>query len=181
MVECWQGESEIEKMEMSGEAWVAGYAAIVATGALALEIRRWFESGPKLYVRARGGMVMIDGDDQHDNMLVVNVTNRGDTPTTIETLAVLRFKNRWKRWRLDATDSYIILHPQPAGSPPVIPSVLQPGHKWTGLGHDRSDVTGDIQTGHCWAAIYTTDRDRPYLAHIPKKATRKELDDADKI
>jgi hypothetical protein len=31
-------------------AWVAVYAAIVSTGALFLEVRRWFESGASLNI-----------------------------------------------------------------------------------------------------------------------------------
>ena len=37
-------------MEWSAETIVAAYAAIVATGALFLEVRRWFEDGVKLSI-----------------------------------------------------------------------------------------------------------------------------------
>ena len=168
-------------MKMSAEAWVACYAAIVATGALALEIRRWFESGPKLITKARANMVLIDGSETIEGLLVVDVVNRGDASTTIETLAILEFPNIWKRWRMKPSRSFIIPHPQPKGTPPSLPKLLSPGQKWTGIGHDRSDVTGDIQTGQFYAAVYTTDRDRPYLAHVPKRTVREELKDADDI
>lgn len=168
-------------MQINLEGWVAAYAAIVATGALALEIRRWFETGPRLSVRARADMVLLDGDRKTEGLLVVDVVNRGDASTTLKTLALLKFPSRWDRWRMKPSHSFIIPRPEFSGSPLILPHVLQPGHSWMGLGHDRSDVTGDIQTGEFWAAVYATDRDRPYLAHIAKKSVRKELQGADKI
>lgn len=167
---------------MTSADWIAIYAAIVATGALFLEVRRWFESGPKLYVKARPNMIMLDGlGEKTTGLLVVNVTNRGDAPTTITTFALLNYPNWWARWRNKETQSFIIPHPQPKGSAPILPHVLQPGQQWTGMAHNRSDVTGDIQTGTFWAAIYTTDRDRPYLAHIPKPKSVPALENATKV
>jgi len=42
-------------------------------------------------------------------------------------------------------------------------------------------VTGDIETGSFWAAIHTTDRAKPYLAHIPKRKSVPALDNATKV
>lgn len=165
-------------MEVKAEAWIAIYAAIVATGALTLEIRRWFENGPKLCIRARGNMVLLDGAKEIKGLLVVDVSNRGSATTTLTNLAILEFSSRWSRLRMRPAKSFIIPHPQLPGNKPVIPHVLPPGEQWMGMAYDRSDVTGDIQTGTFWAAVYTTDRERPYLARIPKKAVREELKEA---
>ncbi|WP_147290411.1 hypothetical protein [Pannonibacter phragmitetus] len=168
-------------MQINLEGWVAAYAAIVATGALALEIRRWFETGPRISVRARADTVLLDGDRKTEGLIAVDVVNRGDAPTTLKNLLVLKFPSRWDRWRMNPCRTFVIPHPQSNGSPPILPDVLQPGRVWTGFVPDRPDVTGDIQTGEFWAAVYATDRDRPYLAHIAKKSVRKELQGADKI
>lgn len=169
-------------MEWGAEALVATYAAIVATGALALEVRRWFESGPKIRVRANPGMMLIGAVGvEKESLLVVNVTNRGDTPTTITHLALLDYPNLLARWRDRASRTFVILHPQPPGSHLSVPYVLNPGQQWTGLGHDRSDVTGDVQTGTMYAAIYTTDRNRPYVVRIPKRKEPEGLKDAKEI
>ncbi|TPL55413.1 hypothetical protein FJ942_17050 [Mesorhizobium sp. B2-4-2] len=160
---------------------VAVYAAVVATGALALEVRRWFESGPKIYVKASPNMTLLDGVKETPDLLVVNVVNRGDTPTTIINFGLLDYPNAWGRWRRKPARSFVIPHPQPPGSPPVIPQQLSPGQRWMGMADHRPDILGDIQTGRMWAAIYTTDRDRPYMARIPKRQPEKELKDAKKL
>jgi hypothetical protein len=166
---------------MDGQTAATLYAAIVATGALALEVRRWFESGPKIHVTASPDMIMIYGRKEVSGLLLVNVINRGHTPTTITHFAILEYPNALKRWRNDPAHSFLIPHPQPEGSPPSIPHVLEPGRQWTGVARPRPDVTGDIQTGTFWAAIYTTDRKRPYLAHIRRKTEAKELVEAKEV
>ncbi|MBX5149571.1 hypothetical protein HJB78_00940 [Rhizobium lentis] len=158
---------------MNAADLIAIYAAIVATGALALEVRRWFESGPKVYVRCQAGMAIIGDGIEKNGLLLVTATNRGDAPTTITNLCLLEYANIWSRWRNRASRSFIVPHPQLEGRPPIVPHVLKTGEQWMGMAHDRSDVTGDIQTGKMWAAIYTTDRDKPYLAHIKKRAPDK--------
>lgn len=166
---------------MSAADWIAIYAAIVATGALFLELRRWFESGPKIVVRARPGMSLVGlAGIEKKGMLIVNATNRGDAPTTVTTLAVLEYTSLWARWRNRPARSFIIPRPQLEGYPPNLPHVLKIGEQWTGIGNDRTEETGDLQTGKMFAAVYTTDREKPYLARIPKRKPDK-LADATKI
>lgn len=166
---------------MSVADWIAIYAAIVATGALFLELRRWFESGPKLHMRATPNMMIFgNGTVEAKDLLRVTVTNRGDAPTTITNLCLLEYDSAWRRWRDKPTRSFVVPHPQLPGYPPIVPHVLKIGEQWTGLAHDRSDVTGDIQSGTMYAAVYTTDRESPYLAHIPKRKPDK-LANATKI
>lgn len=166
---------------MTVDAWVTIYAAIVATGALFLEVRRWFEGGPRIGVKATPNMTMVGGLEDVEGVLVVNAVNRGDAPTTINHFAILEFSSVWRRWRRKPNRSFMIVKPQPKGSPPIIPWVLEPGRQWTGLARPSTDLISDLQTGDFWAAIYTTDRDKPHLARIPKPKKSPELDNAKKV
>ena len=56
-------------MNNDWQVWVAVYAAIVATGALFLEVRRWFESGPRLYLMASTNMIFVGGGADKVNPL----------------------------------------------------------------------------------------------------------------
>jgi len=58
---------------------VAVYAAIVATGALFLEVRRWFESGPRLniHVMPEAKTFNLPGTE-NNTYLVATVKNRGN-------------------------------------------------------------------------------------------------------
>jgi hypothetical protein len=57
---------------MAVDWWQEGasiYAAIVATGALFLEIRRWFESGPRLKVTIICPAIQVGGAQEDDRAL----------------------------------------------------------------------------------------------------------------
>jgi len=156
---------------MNAADWIAIYAAIVATGALFLEIRRWFESGPQIHVRATPNMMVLGGSspEEERDLLMVHAYNRGDQPTTITNMVIFEYSSRWSRWRGRPKSTFLIPHPQLTGRPPIIPAELRPGGQWSGMARTRSEITGDLQSGCFWAGVVTTDRDRPYLARIPKR------------
>ena len=78
---------------------VAVYAAIVATGALLLEVRRWVESGPRLYVTMMVDPLIITPGVGVDERLAlsVSVDNRGTASTTITNLCLLHYPTVFHR------------------------------------------------------------------------------------
>lgn len=152
---------------MDPSSWIAVYAAIVATGALALEIRRWFETGPRIVVDALPDMTLIGAERDKDerDLLIVRVANRGDISTTITHMIVVEYPNWLARIRDQQSKSFVIPNPQSSG-PSIIPANLAPGGLWQGIARSRPDVTGDIRTGNFWAGVITSGRNRPFLARI---------------
>jgi len=73
------------------EAAATAYAAIVATAAFALEVRRWLKERPKLDISLMPDAVMVtsggsdedESDESDERFLLVNVVNRGGSSTTI--------------------------------------------------------------------------------------------------
>ena len=155
---------------MSVESLLAIYAAIVGTGALALEFRRWFESGPRPILHVSPNMMVIgsDGNDEH-NLTIVTVTNRGTAPTTITKLEVNEFASWCDRCRYRPKTVFVIANPHPIDARPNVPAMLDAGSRWTGYIRPRPDLIGDVQSGTWWVAVHTTDRDRPYLARVPPR------------
>ena len=88
---------------MTESTWTAplksiatAYAAVVATLALGLEVRRWLKERPKLDITLMPDAVMVtsggsDEDESDERFLVVNVVNLGGTSTTIEGLSLVEF------------------------------------------------------------------------------------------
>ncbi|MFG1296674.1 hypothetical protein [Xanthobacter variabilis] len=154
---------------MEPSSWIAIYAAVVATGALALEVRRWVESGPRIVVKASPNMMILDplSKDEEKGVLVVTAYNRGEQSTTITHMLIVEYPNFIARMRNRPSKSFLIPNPQVSG-PPIIPSEIKPGAQWMGVARHRPDVIPDIQTGKFWAGIVTTDRGRPYLRQIPR-------------
>jgi hypothetical protein len=156
-------------------SYVAIYAAVVATSALLLNFKSWFDSGVKLRLGLMVDGMVIGGDPRHEeeDLVILTVTNRGDAPTMI-TKMVLFEMPWWERYRIGPrkirpTKSYVIPNPQLKGYPPNVPSVLEPAKQWTGALRRREDIIPDLRTGKFYTGVCASHRDRPYLVRIPKK------------
>ena len=154
------------------QVWVAVYAAIVATGVLFLEVRRWIESGPRLYLTASTNMLFIGGgayDKSVENSRYVSVLvlNRGSLPTTITNLCLLQYDNWWRRFRYKSSRSAVVNNPSLGwtGSG-QIPYMLEPGGQWTGFIPQNAELNEWIDAGHLYAAIFTTHQDRPMTTRL---------------
>lgn len=83
------------------EAVAVIYSAIVATAALALEIGRWVESGPRLVLTIISQAKAFGGPAPDESTyLHARVTNRGAMPTTVTNFALHSYSSRVHRlWR----------------------------------------------------------------------------------
>ncbi len=154
---------------MKPETWVAIYAAVVGTGALLLNFKAWLNSGVKLSLNLVSHGMTLGGGPQTDenDLIILNIVNRGDASTQIISMVLLEFDSTWRLWRMRPNKSYFIPNPQLKGYPQNVPSDLEPGKRWSGVIRQRPDVIADMRTGRFYAGIYTTARDKPFLAHIP--------------
>lgn len=150
---------------------VAVYAAVVATSALLLNLKAWFDSGVKLKLSLMPDGMTIGGGPDYDeeNLIILTVTNRGDAPTMITTMVLFEMTSWWQRWRIRPTTSYVIPNPQLKGYPHNVPHELEPAKRWTGVIRRREDIIPDLQNGNFYTGIYANHTDRPYLVRIPKK------------
>jgi hypothetical protein len=164
------------------ESIATAYAAIVATAAFALEVRRWLKERPKLDITLIPDAVMVtsgwsdedendERDESDERFLVVNVVNLGGTSTTIEGLSLVEFTTFGRRWLRRPNRSFIVPQPQPKGHPINVPSQLRPNERWTGIVSKRSTPV-DIETGIFYAQIAATHSKRSTLKRIPRKLKR---------
>ena len=158
-------------------ALIAAYAAIVSTGVLALQIRRWLEAGPRLRITLiPDGMTIGAGPDLDEtDLIIVTVTDRGEAPTMITNLLVFEYVNRLQRMRRRSKRSMVITNPQLKGHPPNTPSVLEPGRFWTGFIRQRGDIVKDLRTGNFYVGVSSTHFDRPLLRRVPKRRKNETI------
>jgi hypothetical protein len=142
------------------------YAAVVATGALALEIRRWVESGPRLSISVmpEAEMYNLPGMEGRP-WLFATVTNRGNAPTTITHFG-LRYYGTWlDRIRSKPTWRGVVLHPHPIGTATNIPKTVQPGEIWQG-GALHDGFEGKIGEGFLYVEIYASHANKPAIKRV---------------
>lgn len=145
---------------------VAGYAAIVATAALALEVRRWFESGPRLHVSLMPVGRLVGDDDDEADYLVANVTNRGSSPTTITTFGLMDYETRLSWLRRKPRWHGFAPRPELPGSTPSLPKFLQPGERWTGVVKYNEDLAKRRDLGFLYVGIYASHSGKPAVARL---------------
>lgn len=153
------------------EVWTIGiatYAAVIATGALALEVRRWRESGPRLVLSASPEMSVASDPPEPNTYLVVTASNTGDTPTTITHFALFKYDNIFQRWRDKKSLQRLVLNPSFPGDPVNIPKLLRPGERWMGVaGYDnKGELANLIATGKLYAAIIASHKSRATVTRI---------------
>lgn len=153
-------------MEISAADIIASYAAIVATGALALEIRRWFESAIKLSVNIMPEAKMTE-DPTDRTYLAVFVVNRGPTPTTITHMTFHEYPSLWARLRGRPSWNAIVLNPSPAGHP-NLPQQVEPNERWVGMAVYDTDLVQSRKRGHLYVAIQATHSDKPVMKRVPR-------------
>lgn len=150
------------------------YAAVVGTAALALEVRRWVEGRPKLYVNTTAGMSLVqNGHVSEEKYVSVNVTNRGQSATTITHYCLFSYPSFWSRMRNKPSKTMIIPMANPAGGV-QLPNILPQGHFWSGLAKQDEELTAQLERGEIWAGIVASHRKKPTYAKVKPPAKPKK-------
>lgn len=146
------------------QMWVAIYAAIVATGTLYLQVRRW---GPRLYLTVSPNSLIVPSSDRQ-MYVVVKVSNRGSIATTINSHCVHIYDNWWKKFRRRPSKSGVVLEPSLPLKLKSLPYVLEPGSEWSGVIPQTGDYKKWVNSGHLYVAIYASHKNLPLVKHIKR-------------
>ena len=147
-------------------AVVAAYAALIATAALALEVRRWVEDRARLAINISPEMAYTGDADEDTRYLIADVSNRGTLATTITLFALEEYPTWWAVLRRKQTYASVIISPVPEGTPSNIPSTLHPGERWTGMARHDDDFVERAKGGRLYVAIYASHRNRQTIRRI---------------
>jgi hypothetical protein len=111
----------------------AVYAAVVSTVVLVWDVVKWRMSGPRLRLTVQTRLALL-GNGQLDTTtcLGVQVTNYGDSPTTLMSFGALMYKNDWLALVQADRPEFGLVFPEGPGVP-ILPRVLEPGQQWLGL------------------------------------------------
>jgi len=139
--------------------WIAGLALLVAGGALALEIRRWFESGPRLLLSVMADAVHVPADDGRPKY-AITIVNRGNAPTTLTHMVAFGYKSRFHKWaRRKAYFTAIVPKNE-------IPQEVGAFRNWILVGRYDDRLTEMRKKGQLYVGVIATHRTRPILAWV---------------
>jgi hypothetical protein len=150
------------------KAWVAIYAAIVATGALFLNIRSWFEGRPRVRLTIIAEGMVIGGGPEVDetDLVILTVTNISKTTVLITNLLLWEMPTWWRRLRKRPTRTFVVTNPAIRGYGQNIPFLLEPARVWHGVVRQRPDILPDLLTGRFYLGLATSHLKRPVLQRV---------------
>jgi hypothetical protein len=123
---------------MSGVEFLAWWGAIVSTLVLGWDIYKWKTTGAKLTITASANMESYNIPEYEGKTLVTaNVSNVGDRPTTITTVALVLYKSKFHKFFNKSSKVFVL--PLPSSAQPL-PFVINPGEIWTGIGEQDEDI-----------------------------------------
>jgi hypothetical protein len=156
------------------EGSVAAYAAIVATAALALEIRRWFESGVRLRLSVMTDSIMVGGSlpRSKDKYIGLSVNNIGEAATTVTHMVLYKYKGWWQRLRRRPDITAIVASPT-AHSGQAFPFFLESGKYFHGLALQSDEVCEWMSEGWLYVGIIGTHSSDPILAKVRRPRVPK--------
>jgi len=138
---------------------VAWWGAVLATIVFLWDIYKWWTVGPKLRISVQTGIESIKGKP----LILVNVSNYGDRPTTITNLRYLYFTNFWKRVRRRPDKAAIGPKPSDAQR---LPFELKQGNLWSGIASQDEQVTTWAKEGLLYCVLYHSHSERPIYRRV---------------
>ena len=176
--------------EISTTDLIAIIAVIMAAFSLALEIRRWWESGVKLKMTCVVDTIFKPNIiEEPNNHIYIVVSNRGDTPTTLTGLTFIYHPTIWNELRYNFSMSFIrqmvpysrfwkyFNNTLRAEAIPhrFKPYFLDTGTTW----HDRIFQTEEfdkyLNEGRFWLLIHASHTDKPIKRRLIRHKNRKDV------
>lgn len=143
---------------MTNSDWISIIALAVAAGALALEIRRWFESGPKLTLSVMSDALLMPDNDGIPR-LALTVRNRGNAPTTLTHMILFGFESKWQKFRNKQCFSAV-------STTPNIPYELGVNQTWIGMGRYTEETQKLREKGQLYVGVISAHSDKNYLIRV---------------
>lgn len=138
-------------------------AIVISAGALTLELRRWFDSGPKLHLSLIADGMLMPGDDGVAK-LFITVTNRGDTPTTITHMICFAQWPWWQFWQRKPIMTGIV-----NSSIQPIPYEVGVNRSWMGRLNYDDTLDAYRAKGQLYVGVIANHSGRQYLKLVPPK------------
>lgn len=144
---------------MDASIAAAWWGAAAGTVALVWDFFKWLTSGPHLRINARPNFEVLGTVPISPGKFVcVDVTNRGDAPTTLTHLAMIHFPNRWHRLRNTGANHYFVL-PSIAKDP--LPFLLAPGAVWQAAFEQDAKLDHLLENGLLYVYVNHSQSEKP--------------------
>lgn len=149
---------------MSTTAFVAWWGATLSTIVFLWDIYKYRRAGPKLRFSVHTGLESVNMPQyQGKRLILANVTNYGDRPTTITNLGYVYFTKR--RFLGNKIPDKAAIIPIPSTTQPL-PFELRPGTLWTGIAIQDHEIEQWATNGLLYLMLYHSHNDKPLQRRV---------------
>ncbi len=153
---------------MSTTDIIAILALVIASGSFALELKRWFDQGPKLHLSLIADAVMVPDDDGRDK-LFLTVTNRGDVPTLVTHMIVYVYDD-WLRYLRGKRSMQGVVN----STIQAIPSVVPVNGTFKGMLVYNEELKEARERKRLYVGVICSHSSRDFLIRVPKRVVRAD-------
>lgn len=149
---------------MDATTFLAWWGASLSTVVFAWDIYKWWTTGPKVHYTVQSGMKSFNIPEyEGKTLLLANVTNTGDRPTTIINLGFLHYANLWAELRNRPDKAFVIPHPSTAQP---LPFELKSGNVWSGTCEQDAEVENMAKNGQLYCVLYHSHQSKPIKRRV---------------
>lgn len=150
---------------------VAILALIVASAALGLEVRRWFEDRARIELSVMEDMITMPVDDRRPKLSLTAI-NTGGRPTTITHFVIRGYKSQVHRF-FGRTQTHALVLNNEYGQ---LPKKLNQADMWTSYMVYNSDTQEFRKRNALSVGVICTHKRKPTLFKVNKKSSKKTID-----
>ena len=163
-------------MTIDTTTFIAWWGAILSSLVLLWDIYKWWSSGPKIRFTVQTGMESI-GMPMFDGktLILANVTNYGEQPTTITNLGLFYYKTTWSLIRRRPDQAFIIPHPN---TDFPLPFQLKQGNVWAGITVQDEQLTEMATNGKLYCVLSHSHSEKPTKKRVvirTKSSTKRDV------
>ena len=155
---------------------VAWWGAILSSIVFLWDIYKWRTAGPKLRLRVQTGMEKLNAPEyEGKTLLIIEVVNYGERPTTITNAVLVSYSSFLSRLRKRHDRVFVI--PIPSREQPL-PFELKPGSIWRGMGVQDRSLEDAARSGCLYCLVAHSHRSAPVRQRVKFAAAHQRALDS---
>lgn len=146
---------------------IAILALVISGAALTLELRRWFDDGPKIVVSVMADATLFPDDDGKEK-LALSAVNRGNTPTTLTHFVAFTYKSKIHKLLKKPISTGLVANPG-MHAHAHLPQEIGVNKTWMGLMNYSDKLQKARVDGQLYVGVIATHSNKTYLAKVQAK------------
>lgn len=160
----WMAEGQGAIMSGTTTQVLAWWGAVLATVVFLWDVYKWRTTGPRIRMTVQADIKILgDPELEGRTYILVQATNFGDRPTTLEQMSFAWYANWWRYIRRKPDAQFVIKNP---GCGRSFPYKLEVGERWDGMANQEGEAIELSKRGYLFCSLSHACSKRPVNKRI---------------